>query len=166
MRRRLGAIVLVIGLSPLLVGWFGWSEPKPYLNGIDQNGAQVYGAEVPIERTYAYEQFVLSRRTEEDILSYLLSRLHSLQAKDYHFYLRGGRYDWRETYLGVRWVFHRWYKKDTDARTFIRKQFHYFAIPRKPLLIEFPDGEIHRALAIAFNELDLLETTIAKDASL
>ena len=127
------------------------------LGGVDSAGRPVYAGALPIQNSYAFQQFSYGRQTEREKLLYLLSRIHQL--KNYHFHYRGGRFGLSETYKTVEWIFYNWYKPGQTARDFLHSQFSHFERGGNPLLVEFPDGTRHHAPSIAFNELTLLEQT-------
>ena len=155
-------LCLILGSALLSVGWFGKMGLRPrYLNGVDEEGAKVYAGKVPIYDTYAYHQFELGPKTESGKLSYFLSRFSEM--KNCYFRFLGNRYGFQDAYFGANWLITRRYNGNQDARIFLREQITLFEKPSAPLLIEFPDGSLHRVLPIVTNELDLLEETIRKE---
>lgn len=156
-------LVWILASSFLSVGWIGKLGLKTrYLNGIDQDGDKVYAGKIPIHNTYAYRQFKSGSKTEASKLYYFLSRLYEM--KDCSFRFLGKRYDSRDAYSGINWLITRRYQSGRSAREFLSEQIAHFEKPGAPLLIEFPDGSLHRVLPVVMNELDLLEETARREA--
>lgn len=159
---RFSAALLIFVLSSALLS-LAWSSNKPrYLSGVDKDGNKVYAGKVPIQETYAYQQFKWGSHSEASKLSYFLSRL--LEMKDIYFRYHGKRYNSKDAYYGVNWLIRHRYGGRMNARAFIREQAALFQKPGHPLLIEFPDGAVHHLLPVVMNELDLLEKTYRDDS--
>lgn len=155
--------IFVLILSLLSIGWNEWFWSKPYYNttGLDESGKIVYAGKVPLDTTYAYNQFKMSSRSELAKLYYLLDRLNELN--DFQFRFGGSYFDKEMTRFGMDWVFTHRYKKKQDAREFLRQQVAWLEGAGDRLLIRFPDGKLYHCLPILFNELDLLEVTYKQE---
>jgi len=133
------------------------------LKGLTPEGAKVYVGVVPIHNTEAYQVYAKSQKSEVNRIHYLMSRLK--ETKDLEYYRDGSYYNWLEAYRGGMWLMRNRYKKDQNARTFIRNHVWRSEATGEPHLVRFPDGSLHIAYYILMNELDLLEKTYSKNTA-
>lgn len=134
----------------------------PHLKGITPEGEKVYLGPVPIQDTEAYQAYLLEKPTEVAKQNYLFDRLRF--ASNLEFYHNGSWYSSLEAYRGGMWLIRKRYKKGQDARTFIRKYVERAEDTGKLHLVRYPDGSIHIGSYVLYNELDLLEETVASES--
>lgn len=133
----------------------------PYLKGVTPEGEKVYLGPVPIQNTEAYQAYLLEKPTEVAKQNYLFDRLRF--ATDLQFKHDGSWYGSLEAYRGGMWLMRNRYEKGQDTRTFIRKHAER-SDSGEPHLVKYPDGSIHIGSYVLYNELDLLEETIASES--
>jgi hypothetical protein len=157
-RRLLALFVISLIVSILLKPNVAFSAAG-YLRGVNPDGFKTYLGSTPPQSAEALEQFRMSSGSEAQKLFYLLERFKEIQ--DHGFYYLGNRYSWQDAFLAGSWMLNQRYSKIKNARSFIKDQFSLLERPTNPVLIEFPDGTLHRAYDILINELDFLEASLA-----
>ncbi|MSR77938.1 MAG: hypothetical protein EXS63_06925 [Candidatus Omnitrophica bacterium] len=141
-------VLLLLSLSAGCAG-------EKYFNGVGPNGQKIYLGPVPIEKTEAYQAYTHSSRTEADKQRYLFQRLKS--AVNLSFYHDGNWYNSVQAYRGGMWLMRKRYLKGQATRDFIHKYVERSEETGEFHLAKFPDGSIHIASYLLYNELDLLE---------
>jgi hypothetical protein len=134
------------------------------LKGVDKQGQKAYLGPVPLEHTEAYEDYLNSRHSEVDKQNYIFRRLKTPEAAKLSYFHDGTWYTWLDAYRAGNWLIRNRYKKGQDARTFIKDHVWRSEDTGKPHLVKYPDGSIQEAYYVLLNELDLLESTLAKDS--
>lgn len=104
-----------------------------------------------------------TERSEVSEQGYLFQRLKS--ASELQFFHNGSWYSALEAYRGGMWLMRKRYLKGQDTRDFIRKYVEKAEDTGKLHLVKYPDGSVHIGSYVLYNELDLLEETIAKQSS-
>ena len=148
-------ILFLILISLPFVSW-GCVASLP-LKGVDPEGQKIYLGPVPIEKTKAYQAFLLSSKSETAKLYYLLDRIKAAKEVTYRF--EGSQYNYFEAHLAALWLLIYHYKRGDDAHAFIRKEIAAFAGFSESTTMNFPDHSYHLAYHVLINELDLLEET-------